>query len=234
MTVRRWIAFLLAGLLGLSGATAGCDLLGTSSKHEPDAFYYADGRKIPLLRAEWWKVVQIPNRTETAVESVLREQSGVHLRLVLDAERGFYWLEAQGHQNIEPAVDQLAKKIPIRQSIPAYYRVEHGDTTHFVMTDEFRAQFKSTVSHAEIRDLNAAYGVEFAPIESEIDTIQAREYNEYTLRVTEESECNALEAANRYYENSRTKWASPNFFVNLRFAGEVDAPRSFGSDPRSE
>lgn len=52
-------------------------------------------------------------------------------------------------------------------------------------------------------------------MDNEIDRRQAREYNEYPLRVTEASALNALEAANRYYESELTVWSVPTFHVNL-------------------
>jgi hypothetical protein len=195
-------------------------LITASSGYAQDAFYYYNEQKIPLIESPRWMVVQVPEAAQSAFTESMSRRTDIRIRRVLDEKRGFYWLEARGQQELGPDVlDQLSEAVSITRTFPAYYRVEHSDTSHFVMTDEFQVQFDGAVSRSQIDALNAEHGVEVAPFESEIDERQAHEYNEYVLRVTEKSEYNALEAANRYHEDPRTKWASPNFFVKVRFEG---------------
>jgi hypothetical protein len=214
MTISRGLILLTAILLGIAGIVAGCDLFGTEQEEGPEYFYYSDERRIPLKLAEWWKVVQIPNRTEATVDSVLKEQSDLHLRATLDAERGFYWLAASARQDIEPEmIDRLTRQVPVRRRIPSFYLAE-SDTSYYLLTDEFRVKFNPTVSRADIEDVNAKYGVDVA-LESKIDSMQAHDDNEYLLRVNAGSEFNALEAANVYYEDPRTEWSVPNSHVEF-------------------
>lgn len=197
-------------------ALAGCELVGDNDEAFQDDFYYSDERKIPLTQAERWRVVQIPDGAWPALQSALSERPNIHLRKTLDADRGFYWLESKAPQVLDPSfVKQLKDEVPILRSIPAYFRTTHGDTTHFVMTDEFSVQFKPNVSPSEIKRLNAKYDVDIF-LKDDLDRRQAREYNEYLLRVTLDSKQNALEVANRYYKNPLTEWSVPNFYVNYR------------------
>ncbi|WP_103021335.1 S8 family peptidase [Salinibacter altiplanensis] len=140
-------------------------------------------------------------------------------------------MEAEDRQALSlTIINQLTQQVPVRRTIPAFFRTQNSDTTHFVMTDEFSVKFKPDVSRAEIDSLNEKYGVEVAPLDNEIDRRQAREYNEYPLRVTEASALNALEAANRYYESELTVWSVPTFHVNLQREGRIQ-PRSSANDP---
>jgi hypothetical protein len=47
-------------------------------------------------------------------------------------------------------ITQLAQQVPIRRTFQAFFRAQNRDTTHFVMTDEFRVQFDSTVTRSDI------------------------------------------------------------------------------------
>jgi hypothetical protein len=179
-------------------------------------YYYSDERKIPIERAESGAVVQIPETARTALTDALSRQPGVRLRSALDRERGFYWLEANERQPLSAAtINELSSRVPIQRAVPAFYHVRERDTTYMLMTDAFRAKFRSGVSRAEIDAFNETHGVEVA-LDNEIDRWQAREYDEYLLRVSEASGLNALEAANRYYESDLTVWSVPNLFVDVR------------------
>ncbi|WP_176521717.1 S8 family serine peptidase [Longimonas halophila] len=185
-----------------------------------EAFYYSDNRKIQLREAESWRTVQVPEMAVSALTAALNRHPDLRLRKALDADRELYWIERTGRRALSAdVINQLSQQIPIQRTFPAFFRVQDRDTTHFVMTDEFRVQFKPGVSRAEIDSLNEKYGVELAPLESEIDERQARDYNEYVLRVTEQAERSTLEVANQYYRSSRTVWALPNFHVNFRRPG---------------
>lgn len=229
MTRRQGIVLLAVVLLCGSGLVAACDGAGPEPKkgsecetsdpartEDGEFFYYSDERKIPLELAEWWNVVQIPDRTAATVDSVVNDLGGIHLRRVLDSERGLYWLEGRNRDDIKPRMlDQLDEHVPVRRRMPSFYLPE-SDTSYYLITDEFNVKFDSTVTRAEIEDVNATYGVELA-FESGIDSMQARDYNTYLLRVKPESACNALEAANLYYEDSRTEWSVPNAYVEIIF-----------------
>ncbi len=191
-------------------------LLLASAVQAQDRYYYSDERKIPIEQAERWKVIQVPESAQAALTRALARRPDIGLRRALDPERGFYWLESKGQQTLSTAtLDRLSQQVPVQRIIPAFFRTQDGDTTHFVMTDEFRVRFKPGVTRAEIDALNARYGVEVL-LEDEQDRRQVREYNEYQLRVTEASDLNALEAANLYYENPLTVWSLPNFYINYQ------------------
>lgn len=189
-----------------------------------EAFYYSDNRKIQLREAKSWRTVQVPEQSVSALTAALNRRPDLRLRKALDADRRLYWLErTRGRALNTDVINQLSQQVPIQRTFPAFFRVQNRDTTHFVMTDEFRVQFKPGVSRAEIDTLNEKYGVEVAPFESEIDERQARDYNRYVLRVTEQSEFSTLETANQYYQSSRTVWSLPNFHVNFRRIGTASS-----------
>jgi len=72
--------------------------------------YYSDERQIPIEQAEQWKVIQIPATGKSALTSALSRQPDVQIREVLDAERGFYWLETEDQQALgSDAIGQLSQ-----------------------------------------------------------------------------------------------------------------------------
>ena len=203
------LATVLAALLFLS-----------STAYGQDRYYYSDQRKIPIEKSESWKVVKTAPDVGPALTRALASRSDLRLRKALDTERGFYWLAASGGQALDAAaLDGLASQVQIERSFPVFFRLEpRGDTTRFAMTDEFRVQFEDGVTRAEIDEINTKYGVEIF-LEDARDEQQARDYNEYLLRVTEASPLSTLEVANRYYESELTKWSLPNFYTNYRLDG---------------
>lgn len=209
------LATLLTALLFLS-----------STAYGQDGYYYSDERKIPIEKSESWKVVQTAPAAGPALTRALAGRSDLRLRKAIDTERGFYWLAASGRQALDAAaLDGLAAQVPVQRSFPVFFRLEpRGDTTRFAITDEFCVQFEAGVTRAEIDDLNAKYGVEIF-LKDARDEQQARDYNEYLLRVTEASPLSTLEVANRYYESALTEWSVPNFYMNYR----PDGPRGSGA-----
>ena len=155
-------------------------LVLTSTVQAQDRYYYSDERKIPIEQAEQWKVIQIPENAQSALSNAIDRRSDLHLREALAPERGFYWLEAKGQQALGSAMlNQLSQQVSIQRTVPAFFQERRGDTTHFVMIDEFNVQFKRGVSRTEIDALNEKHGVEVAPFENAMDRRQARQYNEY-------------------------------------------------------
>lgn len=189
----------------------------SSAAYAQDRYYYSDERKIPIEKSESWKVVQTAPGAGPSLTRAMASRSDLRLRKALDTERGFYWLAASGGQALDAAaLDGLASQVQIERSFPVFFRLEpRGDTTRFAMTDEFRVQFEEGVTRAEIDEINAKYGVEIF-LKDARDEQQARDYNEYLLRVTETSSLSTLEVANSYYESALTKWSLPNFHTNYR------------------
>jgi hypothetical protein len=198
-------------------------LLASAAYGQDQTYYYSDERQVPLEKAKHWTVIQIPQSAQSALEAALAGQSDVRLRKVLDPERDFYWLEAKEGQPLDTTtIDELSSQVPIQRTFPAFFRRgSGGDTTRFLTTDQFSAKFAPGVSRAQIDAFNAKHSVEVVPLDNEIDRWQAREHNEYPLRVTEASDLSALEAANRYYESALTVWSVPDFYVNLQTEGGV-------------
>jgi hypothetical protein len=92
----------------------------SSAAYAQDRYYYSDERKIPIEQAEKWKVIQIPETAQAALTSALSRRPDVRLRKVLNADRGFYWLEAEERQALSlTTINQLTQQVPVRRTVPA-------------------------------------------------------------------------------------------------------------------
>ena len=95
-------------------------LLLTSTAYGQDHYYYSDERQIPIEQVEKWKVIQIPETAQSALTSALSRRPDVRLRKVLNADRGFYWLEAEDRQALSlTTINQLTQQVPVRRTVPA-------------------------------------------------------------------------------------------------------------------
>ncbi len=171
-------------------------------------YYYSGGKKIYLNRNDSWIVVQLTTEQKTKIHQFLKENSTARLKQTLNEKRGFFWLEISSGVGKERALQELQQSVTVVRMIPAYLRIDaKGDTSRFIMTDEFHVKFHPQVSRAEVEKMNKKYGVEI---------LSVNKYNEYLLQVIESSKYTALEIANIYYESDLTVWSLPNFFVTIR------------------
>lgn len=192
----------------------GCLFLLTSVLKSQD-YYYSDNRKIYFEKANYWIVVQVAEDDRPGFEQTVAQVSALRIKQALKPDRGIYWLRTVGQTNVKTALSELGKKVKITRIIPAYFSVNaKGDTTRFIMSDEFRVKLHSHVTRAKVETMNAEYGVEI---------LNSNKYNEYTLRVTEKSPFNTLKIANLYYESDLTIWSLPNFLADIRSEG-IDDP----------
>jgi len=178
-------------------------------------YYYSDNRKIHFDKAEHWVVVQVAEKDRLGFEQTLEQISAFHVKQALKPGRGIFWIETAEKIPIQTTLSQLRLKVEILRTIPVYFSAnEKGDTTRFIMSDEFRVKFLSHVTITEIEMMNEKYGV---------DILNANKYDEYTLRVTEQSTFNTLELANLYYESDLTIWSLPDFLADIRME-EINDP----------
>lgn len=77
-----------------------------------------------------------------------------------------------------------------------------------ILTDEFVVKFKPEVTREEIASFNASKKVEIVRDSKSVK-------NQFVLRVTSESEGDALALANQYYESNLTEFAHPNFITTF-------------------
>jgi len=191
----------------------GCLFLFASALKGQD-YYYSDNRKIHFEKASHWIVVQVAEEDRPGFERIVAQVGALHIKQALEPDRGIYWLRTVGQTEVKTALSELGKRVEILRTIPAYFSANvKGDTTRFIMSDEFRVKFHSHVTITEIEEMNAEYGVEI---------LNSNKYDEYTLRVTEHSPFNTLEIANLYYENDLTIWSLPDFLADIRLEGIYD------------
>ncbi len=171
-------------------------------------YYYSDNRKIIINRADHWIAVQVERQDQEAFEQVLSKSSTVKLKQVLNKERGIYWIEIAPGNILNNTLKQIQEEVTILRTIPAYFLVDgKGDTAKFIMSEEFHVKFHPHVLKTEINRMNESYNVEI---------ISFNEYDEYLLRVKEDSDFNTLELSNVYYESDLTIWSLPNFLADIR------------------
>lgn len=171
-------------------------------------YYYSNNQKIYFTKSDHWIVVQIEEQGRPGFSNVLAQTGAARIRQQLKPERGIYWLEIPRGNVLQTAMNQIQQRTNVIRTIPAYFLESgNGDTAKFIMSDEFHVKFHSTVSREEIATMNAQYGVE---------VLSYNEYDEYILRVKEESPYNTLELANTYYESDLTIWSLPNFLADIR------------------
>lgn len=171
-------------------------------------YYYSDNRKIHFDKADHWIVIQVAKEDIPRLKETLVQESALRIKQALKPDRGIYWLKTIERVSVQTEIDQLDKRVKILRTIPVYFSSnETGDTTKFVMSDEFRVKFHDHVPKVEIAKMNAKYGVEI---------INANKYDKYTLRITEQSPLNTLEMANLYFESDLTIWSLPNFLADIK------------------
>ncbi len=184
---------------------------------EQEAFYYANGRKIPLRRdPERYAVsyrppsettrsaVESERRTaEQAVGAVERTEIPRHNIVILRCHSPA--TRSAGGEMITP--EALAQRDDVEFVTPVYR--ETTDDLLLVPTDRFNVRFKPDVTEEQIREFNAQHRVE-------IVSRSKWSSQEYTLRITDPGQRSVIEVANAYYESGLTEWAEPDFLTEGR------------------
>jgi hypothetical protein len=192
----------------------GCLFLLASALKGQD-YYYSDNRKIHFEKANHWIVIQVAGDDRPGFEQIVAQIGALGIKQALKPDRGIYWLKTNKETPVQTALSELEKRVKIIRTIPVYFSANtKGDTTRFIVSDEFRVKFHHHVTRAEIETMNAKYGVEI---------LNSNRQNEYTLRVTEKSPFSTLEIANIYYESDLTIWSLPDFLADIR-PGGIDDP----------
>ncbi len=173
-------------------------------------YYYSAGQRIPVVIAQD-QIAVVVNK-------------GISIRL-LDAQRSAF-PQLSGADTAKVFLPDRVFLVPLTNSISinelrslAFDLAELSETSNagevvypldtmepVVMTDKFIVKFKNGVTPQQIAGMNSANAVEI---------VRQNQFsrNEYVLRITRNSGTNALTMANRYYENSLTEFAHPNFFL---------------------
>lgn len=125
------------------------------------------------------------------------------------ASRGIFQFNILQGLSLDAAEIELNRIFNVIKRIPAFYQIDyHGDKWDMIMADEFVVKFGPDVTEEQIIALNSDHNVEI---------VSYSPWLGYLLMVTENSQLNALEMANLYYENPLTVWSHPNFVAEVRF-----------------
>lgn len=175
-------------------------------------YYYSNNRRIFINKSEKWLVVQVPENSQSSFREIVNEDRGIRIKQTIRQERGFYWVESS---DIETNVNRIARNSNVTRSIPVFlWKDDIGDTAKLIMFDEIRIKFKPNITRAQIDSMNSIYGVE---------VLRYRGSDRYLLRVSENSNYNALDIANIYYEKNLAVWSVPNFLADIK-TEQVDDP----------
>jgi len=89
--------------------------------------------------------------------------------------------------------------------------------SHLILGEEFVVKFKPQVTREQIDHFNSS---------KKVAIVRASKYvkNQFVLRVTSESEGDALAVANQYYESELTEFAHPNFITTFELRSAPNDP----------
>lgn len=189
--------------IGLLIFTWACTITGANSQ---DFYYTANGSRIALQRSAQWMVVQV------ALQDIgkLRQDSlppGLFIKGEIDHNRGIFWLEQDQSNGLNTALNNLQAKVQIVNTFPSFFRTSgSGDTSRYILFDEFIVKFRHDLSKTAIDSLNAIYGAYI---------VHANQWGEYLLRVAQPSPFTALDLANVYYTQGFADWSEPNFVADI-------------------
>lgn len=187
-------------------------LCGVSHAQEPIYYCYGwSGDRIPLTMS----TERIGIRFATDVTPVQRASAvALHSDLLeVDENLSTYGVAASGTTvvrvqpgkstaDMEALIDSLKGRPDIAFATPVFQGAPGFDN---LLTDTFYASFPDSTPEAEIRQLNARYGVEVIAVKNRSIIGKVG----YRLRVTAASPGNALEIANLYFDHPLTINADP-------------------------
>lgn len=134
-----------------------CFLLTATVLNGQD-YLYSKSRKFYINKYDNFAVVQIPDKNEFEIKQTLAQKNTIHIEQVLRFERKFYLLKSPKGKSVYSELKQL-DSINASCIIPTYFTANaYGDTSQFIMFDEFRVRFKHNVSKDEINELNSKWG----------------------------------------------------------------------------
>jgi thermitase len=166
-------------------------------------FFYSNNRKYYIKKADHWVIMQMKVESLNIID-VVHDNASLKVRKTLVPQRGIFLLEKKN--NITMAdVHRLIEEFNVIRTLPAFYGITaRGDTIQYIMNDEFIVRFAENVQEEEVHKINEKYYVE---------VLRRGWENEYLLRLMETSSLTTLDIANIYYEDERTIWSHPNFYL---------------------
>lgn len=174
---------------------------------DPHFYYSETGEKIPLEPLE--ESLSIAYRGEVPpkdLDALIKEDEAlsdfVFSKELQNRHMVIYKRRPSAKVSLEAFADRLLKSDQVAYVSPVY----RLDDEPIVVTDEFIASFKATVSHETIDELNATNQVELV-----LDEGLHLGPNTFLLRVKDPGPRGALDMANRYFETGLVEYAVPNF-----------------------
>ena len=186
---------------------------------QPEKFYYADGRKIPIEADPNRVAVRYREEPAGATRDIaaleerisVEQSTGAVSRVVLRRQNmvilAYESAGAVRGEQVAPAPMALAARDDVEFVTPVYR--EMTQDLQLVPTDEFNVRFKPDVTAAQIAEFNQR---------NQVAVVRQSEWSsqEYTLRITDPAARDVIDVANTYYESHLTEWAEPNFLTEIR------------------
>jgi subtilisin family serine protease len=182
--------------------------LSLNAQGNENAYYYANGERIPLTVSAEYVAAQFTTATaaqqaQTQVAE-LADGAPVYDSGTITGDE-FVMLETSSSIDSETAVQaadtlESSRNLGVNWANPVY---ELGDYD-LVVSDEFIAGFAPGTARSVVDDYNRRNGVE---------VVNLLMNDVYLLRVTPASGISALAMANRYEEEDVAAYGEPNFFI---------------------
>jgi len=189
-----------------------------------ERFYYAEDEKIPLTPSAAFVAVQFsPDADETVRRAAVDKVEGVESLEVGEVLEpfGITLIPTSTGATEEMAAasaEELAAESGVEGTIPVFQMPGGESDEVMILIPQFRVQFKSEASNADIDKLNTKHGVEVVAK----DDLGP---NSYLLHLTPKAKQDALDLANVYHEDELTEYAEPDWVYKVRkLASPVNDP----------
>lgn len=210
MKKRIFIAMLVAAIISIGMIS----FLGTKTEgqEEKDNYFYSGGKKIPIVLDRNRIAVKfretVPIKDVYSILPTFHQLSAPRELETQDLARANIFLislvEPLTVQNMQALKANLLRS-ELVEKVGDVYLYGKAESL-LILTDEFVVKFKPEITPEQIESLNTKKRIEIVSKSKNVK-------NQFILKVTPESEGNALEIANQYYESELTEYAHPNFIT---------------------
>lgn len=113
-------------------------------------YYYNDKIDLMISRQEF--VVQIPQQNKSDFINSFNTTSNMRIVRTLNQERNIYYIKSD-YNTIDRDIYNINTAFDALRTFPTYYKInENGDTSMFIMSDEFRVSFKPNIEKILLRN----------------------------------------------------------------------------------
>lgn len=170
---------------------------------DKDTYYYSNGKRIPLDKAEG--VVAVKEKAENEF-AVSRERIATGDQPMLSIP--YYGIHVIQKEDTERFLEANASETTEYQNLPVF---KQSADQFMIATTEFFAKFQPDVTLQQIEEMNERFGVRI---------VEELSYGErsYKLEIIQgKNTLGVVATANAYFESGQTVYAQPNFIKKKQF-----------------